>query len=167
MIGNGRLAAGGDDDMRRAVQRVANAHGIGALKAGETTDERHPAFVEVRGVDAVQAGDVGVARFFEGIPAEGHFFRHIREEARRITQGFGGVRRIPEQFFRYAADVHARPAEAATFDDGDFRAIFGGAARGGDAARTAANTNEVKGLHGFSLFGKGGNYSGTFRAGAR
>ena len=147
MIGNGRLAAGSDDDMRRAVQIVANAHGIGALKAGETTDERHPAFVEVRGVDAVQAGDVGVARFFEGIPAEGHFFRHVREETRRITQGFGGVRRIPEQFFRHAADVHTRPAEAAAFDDGDFRAIFGGAAGGGDAAGTAANTNEVKGLH--------------------
>ena len=147
MIGNGRLAAGSDDDMWRAVQRVADAHGVGALKAGEAANERHPAFAEVGFVDAVQAGDVGVARFLEGVPAEGHFFRHVCEEARRITQSFGGVRRVPEQFFRHAADVHTRPAEAAAFDDGDFRAIFGGAARGGNAAGTAANTNEVKGLH--------------------
>ena len=155
MVRDGRLAAGGDDDMRRAVQVVANAHGIGALKAGETTNERHPAFAEVGFVDAVQAGDVGVARFFEGIPAERQVFRHVREETRRITQGFGGVRRVPEQFFWHAADVHTRPAEAAAFDDGDFRAIFGGAARGSDAAGTAANANEVKGLHVLSCCIKG------------
>ena len=146
--GDGRLTAGGDDDVFAAVQGIADAHGVGAFEAGKATDEGDAAFVEIGFVDAVQAGDVGVARCFEGLPAEGHFFRHVSEEAWRIAQGFGGVGGVPEQFFRHAADVYTRPAEAAAFDDGNVGAVFGGAAGGGDAAGTAANADKVKGLHG-------------------
>ena len=53
VCGDSGLAAGGDDDVFAAVKGVADAHGVGALKAGETTDEGDAAFVEIGFVDAV------------------------------------------------------------------------------------------------------------------
>ena len=71
----------------------------------------------------------------------------IRKEVRRAGERFGGVRGVPEEFFRHAADVDAGTAEAGAFDDGGLRAVFGGAAGGSDAAGTAADADEVEGLH--------------------
>ena len=149
--GDFRIAAGRDDDVLAAIGIVADAHGIGGHKARRATDEGDAAFVEVSGIDVIQTGDVGVAGFFEGVPAKSGLRRDAVEEARCVGERFGGVRGVPKEFFRHAADVDAGTAEAGAFNDGDFRAVFGGAAGGRDAAGTAADADEVEGLHGISV----------------
>ena len=149
--GDFRIAAGRDNDVLAAIGIVADAHGIGGHKARRTTDEGDAAFVEVSGIDIVQTGDVGIAGFFEGVPAESGLCRDAVEEARCVGERFGSVRGVPEEFFRHTADVDAGASEAGAFDNSDFRAVFGGAAGGRDAAGTAANADEVEGLHGISV----------------
>ena len=151
VCGDFRITAGRDNDVLAAIGIVADAHGIGGYKARRATDKGNAAFVEVSGIDVVQAGDVGVAGFFEGAPAESGLRRDAVEETRGVSERLGGVRGVPEEFFRHAADVDAGAAEAGTFDDGDFRAVFGSAAGGRNAAGTAADTDEVEGLHGISV----------------
>src|SRR6185312_1264033 len=106
------------------------------------TDQVHAALGEIALVDAVEPQDIGVALLLEDCPVVRSGWEREAVVA-RIAHALGETGRVPHDFLRHAADVHARAAQAMRFHQGNPGPVLCRALRGGQTAAAAADDNQV------------------------
>ncbi|MNE56004.1 hypothetical protein D3C80_1508780 [compost metagenome] len=94
-------------------------------------------------IDAVQAMDLAILVGNQRRPVELCLARSPAKTL-RLLEVFGEVCSVDQQFFRNAANVHARATQVATFGYSHFRAKTGGKTRCPHTSGTSANHIKVK-----------------------
>ena len=138
-----RAAAGGDQNMIGGYRLAVNFDGFRIDKTGEAFNHIDLIFAQhviVGGVDTI---DIGATAGDQFVPVE-VIDSGIKTVIRTIQMdGFTDLRRMPHDFFRHAADVHAGTAQVFGFNQRALLAVHSGTVNGGDTAAAAANGDIV------------------------
>ncbi len=143
VIGQARLAADRDHDALGAMDLALDLDLMRADDLAARLDQGDAGLVEHADVDAVQALDLAVAGIDQGVPVEPGRLEAPAVTLRRLeVVGEDGT--VAHQLLGDAAADHAGAADPAGLAQSDPRAVGGGAPGAGDAARAAADHEQVE-----------------------
>ena len=110
---------------------------------GPAIDIGNAAFVEIVFIYPVETFHISIASVLERIPVViGN--AEIEPVVGRMSEVVRLLRRVPHDFFRYAAHINAGAAERFVLDDGCFRAVFRGALCVGETTTATADDDQVE-----------------------